>query len=202
MLNDNEIVRQIQSLSDDDLLRLAEYAERAIRAEELETQLSFPKDLYEPKDVVLAVIINMLDNSEVNKFDPTKGTFENWLRTAITFKIKNLIRRKSSREELVDENEDEEYQQNVEWLKPETETPETTRIREERSERIWMRVYELVGSDKELVDLVGALESGIDLGKSKELAEVLKWEMAKVSNAKKRFLRRIKGIEEDFRSVL
>lgn len=200
-LNGNTLFQHIQSLTDDDLERLFEYADRAIRAEEFNTGLNFPLQV-QKQDVVLIVIEKMLQGTRGAGYDPNKGPIQVWIKGSIISEVRNMIRLKSSTSELEKTDSQGEDQPEKEWFNPEQSTPERVQINEEKSSALWGVIYNLVERDSDLVELVKALEDGFDLKNSQELAEALRWDIDRVNNAKKRFFRKIQKSEDDFRSIL
>ena len=200
-MNGQNVIQHIQSLGDNDLNLLAEFADRAIFAEELETSLKFPRQRYEPMDVVLVVIEKMLKEDKGKNFDPTKGTIVNWIKGSIVFEIKNMIRLRSSQSEVTNVDEEREHQHISRWAKKPS-NPETAFTNEEMAGEVWIALHRIVEDDSELVELVHVLENGIDLKKSQVLAEELGWTVQKVNNAKKRFFRRLRKSEDEFRSLM
>jgi DNA-directed RNA polymerase specialized sigma24 family protein len=181
------------------LLRLVKFADILI----CNYGFAIPND-YVADDIVQLVIEKNLSNSRGYSYDPSKGSFMNWLRMQIDSEIKNKFALKRNKSEIslpVDENGDynEEkiehlIQSRAERLNLLPHILEEIMISEETAEEVWSRVYEIVDGDSELESLIVALENGCD-AKPQSLAEELGWSVDTVNNAKKRLRRRFQALE-------
>ncbi|KAB2902186.1 MAG: hypothetical protein F9K27_17575 [Anaerolineae bacterium] len=199
--HNQEIFRQIEALYNDpdELKKLVKYAHRFMNIHQWETGLTVPQD-YDAEDIVGTVIEKNLDGSRGQGFDPSQGTISAWLRRQIEWEIKNKARWDRSVSEVpIPTDKDGEYHDEqlhhlaegdriTPHLQP--DNPENILVSEEWSEAKWNELYEAVEGDKELEEIVKALENGCDM-KPRNLAAELGWDVERVYNAKKRLDRRV-----------
>lgn len=195
------IYRQIEALYNDpaELKKLVKYAAHYMKTYEWATGMALPRD-YQAEDIVGTVIEKNLDGARGQGFDPSRGTFTAWLKQQIRSEVTNKAAWDRSGAEVPIPIKDdgayhEEHLQHLaegDRITPDLQpdNPERILITEKWAEARWIELYEAVAGDKELEDIVKALEDGCDM-KPRNLAAELGWNIERVYKAKKRLDRRL-----------